>query len=298
MNASSQVNFLVAAAIASLLLSGCLLPSLHPIYTEDTRTTDDRILGTWVLERNVGEEYYLQDSMREEYKNVGFNFPPADSNFQKAMETLPKDQREEYIFGYISEVSNFNKSIWTFERAADITFDLNIPGSVNDVTISMELGAESFVPKGSRVIKKHEFPYYLLTYKEIQYQDTVTRQLMTNMTKIGGDIYLDFVTYRTANKVALLEEKNVFARSNISAHSFAKMTFDDGNLNLQMFDGEFIEDLIKNRKVRLRHEVIGDDDQILLTASTNELRSFIEKYGDDSDLFDDPQVFTKPISNN
>ena len=281
MNASSQVNFLVAAAIASLLLSGCLLPSLHPIYTEDTRTTDDRILGTWVLERNVGEEYYLQDSMREEYKNVGFNIPPVDSNFQKAMETLPKDQREEYIFGYISEVSNFNKSIWTFERAADITFDLNIPGSVNDVTISMELGAESFVPKGSRVIKKHEFPYYLLTYKEIQYRDTLTTRMLTNMTKIGGDIYLDFVTFQTKSKKALLAEKNVFAKSNITTHSFAKMTFEDGNLNLQMFDAFFIEELIKNRKVRLRHEQVGKNEDIILTASTTELRSFIEKYGDE-----------------
>ena len=293
MNASSKVNFLVAAAIASLLLSGCLLPSLHPIYTEDTRTTDDRILGTWVLERNVGEEYYLQDSMREEYKNVGFNFPPVDSNFQKAMETLPKDQREEYIFGYISEVSNFNKSIWTFERAADITFDLNIPGSVNDVTISMELGAESFVPKGSRVIKKHEFPYYLLTYKEIQYRDTLTTRMLTNMTKIGGDIYLDFVTFQTKSKKALLAEKNVFAKSNITTHSFAKMTFEDGNLNLQMFDAFFIEELIKNRKVRLRHEQVGKNEDIILTASTTELRSFIEKYGDEPDLYDDPETFTK-----
>ena len=293
MNASSQVNFLVAAAIASLLLSGCLLPSLHPIYTEDTRTTDDRILGTWVLERNVGEEYYLQDSMREEYKNVGFNFPPADSNFQQAMETLPKDQREEYIFGYISKVSNFNKSIWTFERAADITFDLNIPGSVNDVTISMELGAESFVPKGSRVIKKHEFPYYLLTYKEIQYRDTLTTRMLTNMTKIGGDIYLDFVTFQTKSKKALLAEKNVFAKSNITTHSFAKMTFEDGNLNLQMFDAFFIEELIKNRKVRLRHEQVGKNEDIILTASTTELRSFIEKYGDEPDLYDDPETFTK-----
>ena len=231
--------------------------------------------------------------MREEYKNVGFNFPPADSNFQKAMETLPKDQREEYIFGYISEVSNFNKSIWTFERAADITFDLNIPGSVNDVTISMELGAESFVPKGSRVIKKHEFPYYLLTYKEIQYRDTLTTRMLTNMTKIGGDIYLDFVTFQTKSKKALLAEKNVFAKSNITTHSFAKMTFEDGNLNLQMFDAFFIEELIKNRKVRLRHEQVGKNEDIILTASTTELRSFIEKYGDEPDLYDDPETFTK-----
>jgi len=293
MNASSQVNFLVAAAIVSLLLSGCLLPSLHPIYTEDTRTTDDRILGTWVLERNVGEEYYLQDSMREEYKNVGFNIPPVDSNFQKAMETLPKDQREEYIYGYISEVSNFNKSIWTFERVADIVFDLKIPGSINDVLVSMELGTESMAPAGSEIIKNQEYPFYLLTYKEIEYQDTVSRQMLTNMTKIGGDLYLDFVAFQTEDKKALLAEKNVFERSNLSAHSFAKMTFVDERLNLEMFDGEVVEDLIKNRKVRLRHEIIGDDDQILLTASTKELRSFIEKYGDDSDLFDDPQEFTK-----
>ena len=48
MNASSKMKFIGAALIAAAMMSSCLLPSLHPIYTEDTREIDDRIIGTWV----------------------------------------------------------------------------------------------------------------------------------------------------------------------------------------------------------------------------------------------------------
>jgi len=79
----------------------------------------------------------------------------------------------------------------------------------------------------------------------------------------------------------------------IAGHTFAKVNFEEGKLNLEMFDGEFVENLIKSRKVRLRHEKIGIDGDIVLTASTKELRSFIGKYGDNPDLFDDAEVLVQ-----
>ena len=152
-------------------------------------------------------------------------------------------------------------------------------------------GAPSLAPDGFEIISQVDHPYYFLTHQDIDDQDTVTTRLLTNLTKIGSDLYLDLAPYKEKND--LFGKSGLFGSNRISAHSFAKISFKNGDLNLQMFDGEFIEELIKKRRVRLRHELIGDDDQILLTASTKELRSFIEKYGDDSDLFDDPQVFTK-----
>ena len=162
------MKFVGAALIAAVMMSSCLLPSLHSIYTEESREIDDRIIGTWETERNVGKHYYEQSSQSSaysKYDDVTFNIGQLDSNFTNATKNLDGDELEQYYFEYAAKVSNFNKSIWTFERAADITFDLNIPGSINDVIYSIELGSESMAPPGSKVIKKHEYPFYLLTYK-------------------------------------------------------------------------------------------------------------------------------------
>ena len=149
----------------------------------------------------------------------------------------------------------------------------------------MSIGAPSFKPDGYELIAKSDHPFYFVTHLEIENQDTIRTRLFTNLTRIGGDIYLDFLPHKI--------EKGLFGGNSISAHSFAKLRFEDDNLSLQMFDGDFIESLIKNRRVSLRHEKIGDGSNIVLTASTKELRSFIEKYGKNPDLFDDPQLFAK-----
>ena len=74
-----------------------------------------------------------------------------------------------------------------------------------------------------------------------------------------------------------------FQTNLIPAHTFAKVEFQDNQLKIRSFDSDYIEGLIKSRKVRLKHEVVNET--IILTASTEDLRSFILKYGDDDKLF-------------
>jgi len=40
-------KLLLAIAVAGLLITGCLIPSLHPLYTDDTLVFDGRLVGTW-----------------------------------------------------------------------------------------------------------------------------------------------------------------------------------------------------------------------------------------------------------
>ena len=286
MKASSKMKFIGAALIAAAMMSSCLLPSLHPIYTEDTREIDDRIIGTWVDKKASGQEFVEKMySIQSEFEGIKFDTiitVEGDTTLTINATNVPNDRFDKSASEFWS--TNYAESTWTFERAANVTFEEYKSESDNS-TINMSVGAPSFKPEGYKLIAKSDHPFYFLTHQEIENQDTIITRLFTNLTNIGGNIYLDFVPHKI--------KRGLFGGNNISAHSFAKLTFEDDNLSLEMFDGDFIEDLIKNRRVRLRHEKIGDGSNIVLTASTKELRSFIEKYGDQPELFDNPQEFTK-----
>jgi len=284
MNASSKMKFIGAALIVAVVMSSCLLPSLHPIYTEDTREIDDRIIGTWVMDQtsDLQVQYDLQvDQEGDTLVNI------EDINMATLRiennNTLKEDK--ENIKNLFSDFSiDKPVSIWTFERAINVTFERYISESSNS-TISISIGAPSMAPKGYKIASKNVLPYYFLIHKEIEHGDTITTRLLTNLTKIGAETYIDFVPYQF--------NKGLFSNNNINAHSFAKLSFDNEQLEIEMFDGEYITGLLHNKRIRLKHENLGEEDEIILTASTQELRSFIGKYGDDADLYDDPQVFVK-----
>jgi len=44
-----------AAAAVSLLLAGCYVQSVHPLYTEDKLTFDPGLVGTWADAEEPGE---------------------------------------------------------------------------------------------------------------------------------------------------------------------------------------------------------------------------------------------------
>ncbi len=50
MNLRSSVLSLIGAGLAVTLLSGCWIVSVHPLYTNDTLTYDERLVGIWNAE--------------------------------------------------------------------------------------------------------------------------------------------------------------------------------------------------------------------------------------------------------
>lgn len=73
----------------------------------------------------------------------------------------------------------------------------------------------------------------------------------------------------------------------IPSHSFAKVTWEKDRMDIAFFDYEWLEKLFQQRKIRLEHEVI-DDGTIILTASTEELQKFVQKYAHEEAAFIDP----------
>jgi len=143
----------------------------------------------------------------------------------------------------------------------------------------------SMVPDGY-VVKsiKDELPYYILTYTRKEFGELDTVRMMTHLTEINDVLYANFYPFNTEHL-----NYGTFSANIVKAHSFAKLEFSNDGLSIYFFDTEMLEDLINNRQIRLKHEKIGVDDDVVITASTRELRSFLEKYGHRDDLYDDPE---------
>lgn len=138
----------------------------------------------------------------------------------------------------------------------------------------------------------------------------------TGMVKIGENYFLDV----QSNEEAVSDEEeartkkeeenakkkgfNIFNNKenvahlshNIPGHNFYKLVFKGEKIYVYPFNDEYMEELFKQRKVRIKHEKV-EDSFTVLTASTNELQAFLKKYGSDPQLFkdDDPKVLSKYV---
>ena len=50
------------------------------------------------------------------------------------------------------------------------------------------------------------------------------------------------------------------------------------NISIKWLDSEKLETLLKENKIKIKYEKIGLDENVVLTASSEELVKFIEKY--------------------
>ena len=242
-----------------IIITGCI-PSIHPIYTDKDRIVDDSILGTWSL---------------YEENNIDFNF------------TIQSDSEEDKLEGerLMKEMINADKepsSTWTFERAGNITAEIELTGGVGSLNLTP--GAPSLVSKKATITELEQLPFYILTHQQPQLFDTIKTVMIVNLTEIGNDIYMDFYPYTLKDE----RVRGRFGSNFINGHTFAKVEIDEGKISVKPLNYDYMTKLIQERRIRLKHEKLGDND-IILTASTEELRAFLKKYGDDERLFEEAE---------
>lgn len=102
----------------------------------------------------------------------------------------------------------------------------------------------------------------------------------------------DLETFKQKEKTPGLsfseEDENFPILANyVATHNFYKVEFvNDKKILIYPFDGERLEDLVAQRKIRIKHESVNDN--FVITASTEELQKFIIKYAEDKKTFEDP----------
>lgn len=73
----------------------------------------------------------------------------------------------------------------------------------------------------------------------------------------------------------------------VATHNFYKVEFkNDKKILIYPFDAERLEQMVDQRKIRIKHE--NANGSFVITASTEDLQKFIIKYAEDENTFEDP----------
>ena len=113
---------------------------------------------------------------------------------------------------------------------------------------------------------------YMVSYHNKGFQYTLSGQL----TKINGQLYMDLVPEDIKSQEDVLGSYNYE-----KGHLIAKVDVINNGLKFQYMDGQKIKELVLSGRVKLKHEYEKLFDTFVITASTRELRLFLEKYGND-----------------
>lgn len=90
------------------------------------------------------------------------------------------------------------------------------------------------------------------------------------------------------------ESWELMFKNYIPVHTFMKCDFNSQRFVLTEFDNERLLNLFQQDRIRLEHEMIGEDeDYVVITASTNNLQKFITRYSNDDEAFNDPETYSK-----
>lgn len=108
--------------------------------------------------------------------------------------------------------------------------------------------------------------------------------------ELGQTIYFDVYAYTGA----LVSENGSHYKYdqnkefNIDIHRIAKVDFSYGRLSWNFLNNGFVSKGLKDNRFKLDHLRRGQDDQLLITAATEDLQEFVIKHARDEDAFDGP----------
>ena len=131
---------------------------------------------------------------------------------------------------------------------------------------------------GKKVPENIDSTSYVL---EIIDKDSLKSEFSVHIIKLGGHYFLDFYLEDFLDS----QELDLADFHIIPVHTFAKLTVKNNQLLINWFDQEWLEDLIKENKIRIHRE--KNDDFILLTAKPGELQKFATKYVNSEEAFTD-----------
>ncbi|MEI9921544.1 MAG: hypothetical protein WDO14_22555 [Bacteroidota bacterium] len=167
------------------------------------------------------------------------------------------------------------KSIHPFYKEADVFYNPILEGNWSDQD------------KNKWRIHKNPFKSnaYELHYSKNNRDVAFSGHLFT----INDQLYIDMTPAQDNS-----EDMPVYDVHLLPTHSIAKIDkLTKQEVVIKWFDDEWLYNMFVENRIKIRHEFIADEDSktdgdgmYLLTASTDELQSFIEKYGNDDRAFD------------
>ena len=125
------------------------------------------------------------------------------------------------------------------------------------------------------------FKSYVIKYTK----DEIEYVMFGSMVKLNGQFFINFApidinTHK--NKGQAFE----ITSTDLATHTIARVQFTNSNtVKLDFIDGGFLYEQVKAGRMKIKNQRDDLYDTFLITASTNELQQFIEKYGNDDRFF-------------
>ncbi|HEX6849442.1 MAG TPA: hypothetical protein VF144_20795 [Chitinophagaceae bacterium] len=117
--------------------------------------------------------------------------------------------------------------------------------------------------------------HYVITYRE----NALEYIWLAGLVEIHGSFYLNLQA-----EECLSNGKEIYG--GLATSSIAKLSWESNNsLVIRFLNGDSIKEIILEGKARVRHMYDPLFGTFIITASSQELRQFLEKYGDDNRLF-------------
>ena len=161
----------------------------------------------------------------------------------------------------------------------DLVFDPRLVGKWSNTedasTATYRLTHANELKSLSTALQRNASRIYMLEERDAQ--GKLKSKQYAFMVKLGTYYYMDFYP-------AGLKENGVqdefFATHFVPMHSIYRIRFKNTHsFDIQQLDAKYLETLIKNKKIRIKHEVTEDGGYVI-TAPTEELQKYIVKYSD------------------
>jgi len=114
------------------------------------------------------------------------------------------------------------------------------------------------------------------------------------LARIGKHLYFDF--YPIESEVNEKADE-FFMQHFVKRHISYRVDIGEDSFGLSQMDGDFLENLITQKKIRIRHE-IDDGGGIIITAPTEEIQKYIVKYGDDPGAYQSEKTIYQRVNVN
>jgi len=161
----------------------------------------------------------------------------------------------------------------------DLVFNKNLLGTwknpKNNDIVQFEKASPKNLKEFNEPLKKQVDKIYMLTNKDSA--GNVKSKYYVFLVRLGNKYYIDYYPAETDKQN---NYDGFFTGHFIKMHLFYNIHFVTNQaLELKQFDKGFLEDLIKKKQIRIKHEIM-DDGTYFITASTEELQQYLIKYSD------------------
>jgi hypothetical protein len=114
----------------------------------------------------------------------------------------------------------------------------------------------------------------------------VQYDLLGSLIRLNGELFMNFAPLNSMPAGEMAKDTSLDPGSSLSGYTIAKIQILNSNeLKIDFLDGGFIYDQVKSGHLKIKNERDELYDTFLITASSEDLRQFLEKYGTDKRLY-------------